>query len=102
MNKVIKKLKINDIHSQNILGKDVVVAVLDSGISPHPDFEDRILYFKDFVNRIEDSNDFYKYHNIVRAPKNIYLARGEKYRQHISSLYRKDKKEIEYEIAFKK
>lgn len=58
--------------------------------------------FKDFVNRIEDSNDFYKYHNIIKAPKNIYLARGEKYRNHISSLYRKDKKEIEYEMAFKK
>ena len=51
MNKVIKKLKINEAHSKNILGKDVVVAVLDSGISMHPDFDNRILYFKDFVNK---------------------------------------------------
>lgn len=29
-------------------GNDVTVAVMDTGIVPHPDFSDRILYFEDF------------------------------------------------------
>ena len=70
MNKVIKKLKINDIHSQNILGKDVAVAVLDSGISPHPDFEDRILYFKDFVNNKTITLDYGHKFRIRRSWRN--------------------------------
>lgn len=31
-------------------GKGVTAAVLDTGISPHVDFDHRIIYFKDFVN----------------------------------------------------
>ncbi|MFI3213518.1 MAG: S8 family peptidase [Eubacteriales bacterium] len=31
-------------------GESVTVAILDSGIFPHPDFENRIIGFKDFVN----------------------------------------------------
>lgn len=40
-------------HSQNILGQGIGVAILDTGIVPHPDFvskENRIVAFKDFVN----------------------------------------------------
>lgn len=36
-----------------LTGKGVVIAVLDTGIDPHPDFtkpENRIVHFKDFVN----------------------------------------------------
>ena len=33
MNRVIKKLEINNIHNQRIMGKGITVAVLDSGIS---------------------------------------------------------------------
>lgn len=32
-------------------GRGVSVAVLDTGIEPHPDFDHRILLFKDFVSR---------------------------------------------------
>ena len=31
-------------------GNGVVAAVLDTGISPHPDFDSRIAGFMDFVN----------------------------------------------------
>ena len=51
MNRVIKKLGINNIHSRKITGKGITVAVLDSGISKHLDFDNRIIYFKDFVNK---------------------------------------------------
>lgn len=40
-------------HSQNILGQGIGVAVLDTGIVPHPDFvnaQNRIVAFQDFVN----------------------------------------------------
>ncbi|SMB91653.1 serine protease AprX [Desulfonispora thiosulfatigenes DSM 11270] len=36
---------------KNITGKGVGVAVLDTGIYNHPDLEDRIIAFKDFVRR---------------------------------------------------
>ena len=32
-------------------GKGVRVAIVDTGIAPHPDFGNRIVFFKDFVNR---------------------------------------------------
>lgn len=40
-------------HSQNILGQGIGIAVLDTGIVPHPDFVNngnRIIAFQDFVN----------------------------------------------------
>ena len=49
MNIVRNKLKINIIHEKKIMGEDIVVAVLDSGIANHPDFENRIVLFKDFT-----------------------------------------------------
>ena len=30
-------------------GEDVYVAVLDSGVAPHPDLRDRVLAFRDFT-----------------------------------------------------
>lgn len=53
---------LREIHSRGITGKGVAVAVLDTGIYPHPDFfvpEKRILCFKDFVggkNALYDDN----------------------------------------------
>ena len=49
MNIVRNKLKINIIHEKKIMGEDIVVAILDSGIANHPDFENRIVLFKDFT-----------------------------------------------------
>ena len=40
-----------DIIANHYLGQDVCVAVLDTGIALHPDFDRRIIGFKDFVNK---------------------------------------------------
>lgn len=37
-------------HRNNITGKGVTIAFLDTGLSPHPDLQGRILIFRDFVN----------------------------------------------------
>ena len=37
------------IHRAGIDGSGVTVAVVDSGIAPHPDFEDRVVAFRDFT-----------------------------------------------------
>ena len=51
MRKLRRDLNIDWIHNKGIRGKNIGVAVLDSGISGHPDFENRIKAFKDFVGR---------------------------------------------------
>ena len=43
MNIVRNKLKINIIHEKKIMGEDIVVAILDSGIAGHPDFENMMM-----------------------------------------------------------
>ena len=50
MRKVRADLGIDRIHGKGIEGEGVVVAVLDSGITRHPDFDNRIIYFKDFIH----------------------------------------------------
>ena len=55
--------------------------------------------FTSFVERAENSNDFYKFYKLTRAPKHIYLARGEKYRNKVSKIYRGSDKEIELKMA---
>lgn len=50
MRKVREDLEIDKVHERGLMGEEVVVAVLDSGITTHPDFEKRIIYFKDFIN----------------------------------------------------
>ncbi|MEG1847341.1 MAG: S8 family peptidase [Lachnospiraceae bacterium] len=42
---------------QNITGRGVTAAVLDTGIAPHPDFDHRVLAFKDFMNGQRDLYD---------------------------------------------
>lgn len=49
MKRVRQRLRINDLHKMGILGKGVTVAVLDTGISNHPDFDNRIVAFKNCV-----------------------------------------------------
>ncbi|SES70424.1 S8 family peptidase [[Clostridium] polysaccharolyticum] len=53
MERVSDIIHLKAAHSQNILGQDIGVAVLDTGIIPHPDFvsvKNRIIAFQDFVN----------------------------------------------------
>lgn len=48
---VVKEvLKADEVWKQGITGKGVTVAVIDTGIYPHPDVKNRIIEFVDFVN----------------------------------------------------
>lgn len=40
----------DDVIKGKYLGKGVVAVVLDTGIAPHPDFQNKVLAFRDFVN----------------------------------------------------
>lgn len=50
MNQARLEINCEEAYSQGITGEGVGVAVLDTGIYPHEDFEDRITAFQDFVN----------------------------------------------------
>lgn len=56
LNKSREDLEINDLHKMGVLGQNVCVAVVDTGIYPHLDFvlgKNRIKVFKDFVSNKE-------------------------------------------------
>jgi len=46
---ISRPVGLEKLHSKGITGKGVTVAVVDSGIAPHPDFQDRIVAFRDFT-----------------------------------------------------
>lgn len=50
MNRVKKLIHTDYAYKSGLSGQNVTVAVMDTGITPHPDFEGRILAFKDFCN----------------------------------------------------
>jgi len=45
------------LQENNLTGKDITIAVLDTGIYPHQDLEGRITGFKDFVNNRSEAYD---------------------------------------------
>lgn len=48
------------LHKRGITGKNITIAVMDSGLAPHPDFEkNRILAFRDFVAEATTPYDDY-------------------------------------------
>lgn len=49
MNRARLLVNVEAAHKSGIFGKGIGIAVLDSGVSAHPDFKDRISCFKDFV-----------------------------------------------------
>lgn len=52
----------NLLHNRGITGKNITVAVMDSGLSPHPDISsDRILAFQDFIANKENPYDDYSH-----------------------------------------
>ena len=51
MNQARKSIHCEDLDTVGLTGAGVGVAVLDTGIYPHEDFENRIMAFKDFVRR---------------------------------------------------
>ena len=50
-------LTIEDVWDQGITGKGIGVAVLDTGVYPHPDLGNRIVAFKDYCNGREQPYD---------------------------------------------
>jgi serine protease AprX len=46
--KTLVKNNIEKLHEMGFKGKNVNIAIIDSGIYPHPDFKDRIKFTKDF------------------------------------------------------
>lgn len=50
MNHVKKQIHCQDAFTMGVTGKGVGVAVLDTGLFPHGDFDDRIIAFADMVN----------------------------------------------------
>lgn len=51
MNKTRNALKIDYINRLGYTGKDVNIAVLDTGTSLHPDLKSNLIFFKDFVGK---------------------------------------------------
>ena len=59
MDQVRRKLRADDAHRKGITGRGVTIAVMDTGIIAHPDFDSRILHFMDFTQgrkRLYDDN----------------------------------------------
>lgn len=50
MERVRKLIHTELAYREGYFGRNSVVVILDTGISTHPDFRNRILFFKDFVN----------------------------------------------------
>ncbi len=50
MDRVRKRIGLEDIKDYKCIGKPTTVAVLDSGMAPHPDLQGKCICFKDFVN----------------------------------------------------
>ena len=57
MDRIRKQLHAEEAHQKKITGKGVTAAILDSGICLHPDYADRIVAFRDFVNGKKDCYD---------------------------------------------
>lgn len=50
MDRVKRIIHTDYAYRMGLTGKDVTIAVMDTGIVPHPDFDKRILCFQDFCN----------------------------------------------------
>lgn len=61
MNRVVKTIGFDRSKYAGINGKDVYVAVLDSGVANHPDLYNKVVVFKDFTNTVKknDNNVMY-------------------------------------------
>jgi serine protease AprX len=57
MNKVNELLEIHRLHHRNLTGEGIAIAVLDSGVSNHPDLEGNIIAFQDFVHQRKEAYD---------------------------------------------
>ncbi len=57
MDRVKKQLGCTENIQYSIATEEICVAVLDTGIGNHPDFEDRVVAFHDFVNGRQERYD---------------------------------------------
>ncbi|MCI8874550.1 MAG: S8 family peptidase [Lachnospiraceae bacterium] len=57
MDQVRKKLRVDDARRKGFRGLGVTVAVMDTGIVPHPDFDSRIVKFKDYTRGMRKMYD---------------------------------------------
>lgn len=57
MDRIRKKLNIDDIHRVGITGKNIGIAIIDTGMSAHFDLKDSIICFKDYVNNRKNYYD---------------------------------------------
>lgn len=55
--RVKKQIHWDEALIRGITGTEITVAVLDTGITRHPDFDNRLLAFKDFVNHRKSAYD---------------------------------------------
>lgn len=53
----VKTLGVDKLWEKGFTGKDVTIAIVDTGIYPHKDFEDKIIGFKDFCNGYKEAYD---------------------------------------------
>lgn len=57
MDRVKRQLGCSDRIQYDVATQEICVAVLDTGIGNHPDFEDRVVAFSDFVNDRQEAYD---------------------------------------------
>lgn len=57
MDRVKRQLKCSEKIQYSVATEEICVAVLDTGIGSHPDFGDRVVAFRDFVNGRQESYD---------------------------------------------
>lgn len=57
MNKVKEELNVEYAHNLQYFGKNIGIAILDTGIFQHPDFDNRIIAFKDILNEKQKPYD---------------------------------------------
>lgn len=57
MNRVGAAIKLNAAHKKAVFGEGISVAILDTGIHPHPDFNNRVIVFKDFLHERKEMYD---------------------------------------------
>ena len=57
MNRVRQLINADYAEKMGVLGEGVGVAVLDTGIYPHPDFDNRIVMFRDFLHNQRNAYD---------------------------------------------
>ena len=60
MDRIRKMIHATD--TSGLDGKGICVAVLDSGIANHPDFEHRVVAFRDFTNTAKMDAKYYDDH----------------------------------------